>query len=409
MSDRDDRHPDELVSALFDGELAPEEWTEVKEHLAHCPRCQRLLESIKALSGSMPDAPSVPDDLAAKVKSRLPAGTGRQRVTAPREPIPYKPRKLRIGFPLAAGAGLAAALILGVMLYEYLPGGLWRMAPARSEPAAEPAADERPKDGTGRHQAAAETEAKAEAPSAQAAKANAANEIPAEAAGVAADEAATQVSPDDKGFAPVPPAGAVAVRGAEREGLAPGQELPVVVPEDLDQPARTAEQIEAVDRTLEADRGAPGAEAPGSGVVGGVERQKRLEAASTPEATPAAPQMSRTAADSATRVPAAASVDACRASWNATRQAFWPEGAGGEPARKIGGAAAAAGGRAILFDGPPRVRITIPRDRWGALLERLAAAGVSGTAQLPPPPDSADCAVLIVALPPAEPAAPANP
>ena len=36
MSPRDDRHPDELISALFDGELAPEEWTEVKEHLERC-------------------------------------------------------------------------------------------------------------------------------------------------------------------------------------------------------------------------------------------------------------------------------------------------------------------------------------------------------------------------------------
>lgn len=392
MSDRDDRHPDELVSALFDGELAPEEWVEVKEHLERCPRCQRLLESIKALSSAMPAAPPVPADLAEKVGARLPAGTGRQRVAAPREPIPFKPRRFRIGFPLAAGAGLAAVLLLGVMLYEYVPGSLltrWRVPTPATEMGAEEA------DGKARRQAEPVARDKGPAPRAPEAE----NELPATTTGAAADEAAKEGAPEARPIAPPPAPGTVAVQGAEREGLAPGQEMPVVVPEDLGQPARTEEQIEAVARKAEGDRAAS-EEVPAAGAVGGVGRPETFDAA---RAAPAAPP------PAGTPVPAAASVDACRASWSSQRQAFWPERAGGEPARTVGGAAAAIGGRAILLDGPPRIRITIPRDRWGTLLARLTEVGVAGTAQLPPPPDSADCAVLTVALPPLPPAPPTNP
>jgi len=444
MNNHDDRHPDEMISALFDGELAPEEWAAVKEHLEGCRRCRRLLEEIKSISAAMPADPPVPEGLAARVRVRLPAGTGRQRPAPPRrEPVPFRPARRRITFPLAAGAGLAAALIVGALLIQYVPSSVLsrlRLPPLSAEESAEGAGSA----GGAREQESAEAKGAPEA----APSAATAGEVPSSAeagadasagtvelAGTEAMQETLVLPPEAKGEMARPEGGATAVppptdfaAAGERPGLAPGQELPITVPEDADEPARSPEEI-ALDAVQQ-------------GAVGGVERAataaanerpglekdeqmraKRAEeavpppaaakAAASPDAAappePGAAPLGRVA--EAAPVASAASVTECRATWGSPRQANWPPAAGRNPERAVGGAGKAAGGKSIVLENPRRVRVTVTRERWPDLMQRLAAAGVTGTSQLPAPPEWADCAALNVSVPepPAEPPSPPPP
>lgn len=428
MQDRDDRHPDELISALFDGELAPEEWSAVKEHLEGCRRCRRLLEEIKTISAAMPADPSVPEGLAARVRERLPTGTGRQRpAPPPRAPTPYKPARRRIGFPLAAGGGLAAALIVGALLIQYAPSSMLSRLRLPSLSA--------PKDAGGPPDAGAGVASEPPLEEARSAADAAGSVAPfpeaapeAESFAEAAAEPSAVPGPEPPSEAPpptreakaeaagsppetaVPPAAADYVAAGERPGLAPGQELPVTVPEEADEPARSPQEIAL-------DAAPPGA-------VGGVAQPtatneaqalardekgqaRRAQEALPPPSAPAAGAAPDRFAEAAP-VPSAASVETCRATWGAPRQATWPAAAGRNPERVVGGAGKAAGGRSIVLENPRRVRITVTRARWPELLQRLAAAGVTGTAQLPAPPEWADCASVNVSVPEV-PAAPSSP
>ena len=47
------RHPTELISAYADGELAPEEATRVRAHLAECSECTRDLALIRSIAEAM--------------------------------------------------------------------------------------------------------------------------------------------------------------------------------------------------------------------------------------------------------------------------------------------------------------------------------------------------------------------
>ncbi len=468
MSSHQDRHPDEMISALFDGELAPEEWTAVKEHLEQCPRCQRLLEEIKSISAALPEDPPVPDGLAARVRERLPAGTGRQRVAPPRrETVPFRPARRRITFPLAAGAGLAATLIVGALLVQYLPANLWsrlplpprgaeegapgafgdqagsgreeRSAAAENAPAKEQAGE--PGSGPGVAAAPAGGTATAEADLAAASKLDEMAQRPADAEGAAAPSGIGSPAATSTDFA----------AAGERPGFAPGQELPVTVPEEADEPSRTAQEI-ALDPVNQAAAGeaAPGApvgassgassgaspgECPERPVEDGTAtaadgqpalakddkaRGQREDAASALERAKSAPTAAPPAAKierlgdrvaEAVAVPSAASVAECRATWGAPRQASWPVTAGRHPERAVGGAGKASGGKSVVQESPRRIRVTVTRERWPELMQRLAAAGVTGTAQLPAPPEWADCAAVNVSLPepPATPPSPVPP
>ncbi len=468
MSSHEDRHPDEMISALFDGELAPEEWTAVKEHLEQCPRCQRLLEEIKSISAALPEDPPVPDGLAARVRERLPAGTGRQRAAPPRrDPVPFKPARRRVTFPLAAGAGLAATLIVGALLVQYLPAGLWSRLQMPSRAAEEAAAG-----AAGNQTESAREEKRASAESAPAKET--AGEPGAAPGGVAAPDGGTataeadlaaaskldqmaQLPPDAEGTAAPggtgPSAGPPADYAAagERPGFAPGQELPVTVPEEADEPARTAQEI-ALDPVNQAAGGEAAQGSPIGGVVGGVvggvaggtpggpaeggtapaadgqqalakdekariqrdDAAQQLERAkSAPVAAPPPAPVGRPGdrVAEAVAVPSAASVAECRATWGAPRQASWAPAAGRSPERAVGAAGKSAGGKSVVLENPRRVRVTVTRERWPELMQRLAAAGVTGTAQLPAPPEWADCAAVNVSLPelPAAPPSPAPP
>ncbi|MCU0225420.1 MAG: zf-HC2 domain-containing protein [Acidobacteria bacterium] len=435
MSPRDDRHPDELISALFDGELAPEEWTEVKEHLESCPRCRRLLEQIKSISAAMPVDPPVPEGLAARVQERLPAGTGRQRPVPPaRDRMPYRATRRRLTFPLAAGAALAATLIVGALLIQYLPEGvssrlrLPRLSPpsdgAVAESAGEAAAPPQPA-----------MEAKREAPVLADNGSGAAppgSGSDADASVAATDLAASTGAPGTFGV-PAGPAATDYAAAGERPGLAPGQDLPVTVPEEADAPARTAEQIALEQARPGAVGGVEGAAPAGANELPEAAKDQQARARpAEPEAAAGAatanraevPARSAAAAQAAAPPPLAdatpqpsssapvapaASVAACQATWSAPRQAVWPPSAGRNPERAVGGAGQAAGGRSILMENPRRVRITVTRDRWPDLVQKLAAAGVTGTAQLPAPPEWADCAAVNVSVPEASPSTPAPP
>lgn len=85
--------------------------------------------------------------------------------------------------------------------------------------------------------------------------------------------------------------------------------------------------------------------------------------------------------------------------WNAARGMLRWAGAPPEnPARTLGGIALKSDGKAYLDDVPPRVRILVPRERIGALLAGLRAAGVDAPAFAEPPPD-ATCAAVVVDAP----------
>jgi anti-sigma factor RsiW len=453
MSPRDDRHPDELISALFDGELAPEEWTEVKEHLEQCPRCRRLLEQIKSLSAAMPADPPVPEGLAARVRERLPAGTGRQRPAPPaRDPMPYRATRRRVTFPLAAGAALAATLIVGALLIQYLPESVSsRLSLPRLSPSSESAlpggtgADAAPPqvaaeakreqsqvpadDGFGALPPGPGSDADASYGATDLAAASGVPGSPGEPGGAAETAAGSPPGGADGAAASAPAATDYAAAG-ERPGFAPGQDLPVTVPEEADEPARTAEQIALEQARPGAVGGVEGAAPAGANELPAAARDEQARARQAETAAAAAKSTAaqappggaaqsaapppladapRPQPSSSAPVAPATSVAACQATWNAPRQANWPPSAGRNPERAVGGAGQAAGGRSILMENPRRVRITVTRDRWPDLVQRLAAAGVTGTAQLPAPPEWADCAAVNVSVPEAPPAAPAPP
>ena len=453
MGPRDDRHPDELVSALFDGELAPEEWTEVKEHLENCPRCRRLLEQIKSISAAIPADPPVPEGLAARVRERLPAGTGRQRPVPPaRDRMPYRATRRRVTFPLAAGAALAATLIVGALLIQYLPDSV---SSRLSLPRRSPPSDGALPGGAGADAAPPQVAAAAKREEAQVPADDAPGAVPpgpgsdADASFAATDLAGVTGVPGSPGVGGEPasaapggvlggvdgiaagaPAATDYAAAGERPGLAPGQDLPVTVPEEADAPARTAEQIALEQARPGAVGGVEGAAPAGANELPEAAKDQQARARrAEPETAPVAAKSAAAQAPSGGAAPAAApppladatrsqpspsapvasaaSVAACQATWSAPRQAAWTPSAGRSPERAVGGAGRAAGGRSILMENPRRVRITVTRDRWPDLVQKLAAAGVTGTAQLPAPPEWADCAAVNVSVPEAPPSTPA--
>jgi anti-sigma factor RsiW len=53
-------HPDEQLSALLDGELAPGEEAAVRQHLEGCEPCRDELEAVAAIRLALRDMPAVP-------------------------------------------------------------------------------------------------------------------------------------------------------------------------------------------------------------------------------------------------------------------------------------------------------------------------------------------------------------
>ena len=55
-----DAHPEDQLSALLDGELAPGEAVAVRQHLAGCEPCRDELEAVAAVRVALRDMPAVP-------------------------------------------------------------------------------------------------------------------------------------------------------------------------------------------------------------------------------------------------------------------------------------------------------------------------------------------------------------
>src|SRR5688500_13298052 len=101
-------HPQELLSALLDGELDATQRRDVETHLAGCPSCARHLEELKAvdvLARGLPPV-AVPDGYLDALPGRV-----RARIRADRSPSAARAPWV---WPLAAGLALAvlAPLVL---------------------------------------------------------------------------------------------------------------------------------------------------------------------------------------------------------------------------------------------------------------------------------------------------------
>lgn len=90
-------HPDELLSAYLDGELAVPERGAVSTHLAACPLCRDELEALAAVRRSVRGLPVLD----------LPPGVAR-------EPAPPARRRMPV-LAWAASVAAVAALVLGVL------------------------------------------------------------------------------------------------------------------------------------------------------------------------------------------------------------------------------------------------------------------------------------------------------
>ncbi len=98
---------DEDLSALLDGELAPEREAAVRAHLHGCTGCRDRLEALcsvdLALAGTA--LPDVPDGLRERIEQRIDDGLDGER-EAPQRP----PRRRRTGPAVGSAFALAASL-----------------------------------------------------------------------------------------------------------------------------------------------------------------------------------------------------------------------------------------------------------------------------------------------------------
>ncbi|WP_330174828.1 zf-HC2 domain-containing protein [Streptomyces sp. NBC_01498] len=88
-------HPDvSELSDLTEGLLSPERSTEVRGHLDGCPSCAEVyasLEEIRELLGSLPGAPRMPADVAARIDAALAAETLPSTSTPASTPVSVPP------------------------------------------------------------------------------------------------------------------------------------------------------------------------------------------------------------------------------------------------------------------------------------------------------------------------------
>lgn len=112
------RHPNDELTALLDGALAPGRAEEVLRHLRECPACRaerdRLAAGIAALR-ALPPAPAPSPSFAARLEARI-AREGRKRSWLERILDRAAPAGLRwkVGVPASAAAIAAAAALLAV-------------------------------------------------------------------------------------------------------------------------------------------------------------------------------------------------------------------------------------------------------------------------------------------------------
>jgi anti-sigma factor RsiW len=116
----DHKHLHELISALADGTLTPEEAAQVQVHMKDCPDCRQLLHDIRRIGTAIGEegVPPVPAHLAGRIRERIAGGSGQTLALSPAVPIWRSP------FPLAA----AATLLLVSVIWLAWPRGASRSA-----------------------------------------------------------------------------------------------------------------------------------------------------------------------------------------------------------------------------------------------------------------------------------------
>lgn len=121
---------EEMIWALLDGDLAPEQEAALRAHMDGCPDCRALYEAAAAAAGVLrEDLAEPPAALAEGVMARVAAYEAERG-----EPRPVRPvKRLRRWLPVAAAACLAV-VIVGVALPRL------KMGSARSGAAADTAA-----------------------------------------------------------------------------------------------------------------------------------------------------------------------------------------------------------------------------------------------------------------------------
>jgi anti-sigma factor RsiW len=131
----DHKHLHELISALADGTLTPEEAAQIQVHMKDCPDCRQLLHDIRRIGTAVGEegVPPVPTYLAGRIRERIAGGAGESLAVAPAVPIWRSP------FPLAT----AATLLLMSVIWLAWPRGASRSTPISQDAAQQaPAASE---------------------------------------------------------------------------------------------------------------------------------------------------------------------------------------------------------------------------------------------------------------------------
>ncbi|HEV8375809.1 MAG TPA: zf-HC2 domain-containing protein, partial [Candidatus Polarisedimenticolia bacterium] len=132
MTQDDHKHLHELISAMADGTLTPEEAAQAQIHLKDCADCRQLLHDIRRIATAVGEegVPPVPGYLAGRIREHLiTGGAFESRSLSPAIPFWKSP------FPLAA----AATLLLVSVIWLAWPGGshVSPPPPAQGEPQTE--------------------------------------------------------------------------------------------------------------------------------------------------------------------------------------------------------------------------------------------------------------------------------
>ena len=111
----------ELLSAFIDGELTPQERTDVQAHLTACPDCSKELRALTSMQNTAAAAPrhALPPALLARLEANLSEPTWIEHLSQ----LLRTPR-------ISISVGAAATLAVGLLL--------WTGAPDRDEIALEP-------------------------------------------------------------------------------------------------------------------------------------------------------------------------------------------------------------------------------------------------------------------------------
>ncbi len=370
MSGRDEHHPREQLSALLDGELAPDERGALEAHLRGCADCRDLLAGLRvvARAAAGEEPPPVPRGLEGRIAWRV-RGAAAEARRHPARPW------WRARVPLTAAATLAVfGIVAGVWWSEHgrlaapsIEVGSRPSAPAES--AVVPAQEKGKDSGTATSSAGG-----AERPA----------EVFAQPAGAPLDkrekklDAAPRSAPPASSAENAPARAGVAGRDEDTEGRVAGGVVGGVV----------------------------------GGVMGGVVGVG--EAASDQAAAePPAPRPARTepAAAYAPSVATGAKLRnvadeksaACASLWSASPPGGWTIRSG-DPRSSGEGLARLArslGGRAIPLDVTPGAwRLEVPRERWRELAAALRDRGVAGADPAAAVPDFAACVEALVTVAP---------